>query len=151
MKIFVSLLIGMILISGSAEAAQLILSLRYENQIYGSKLDVFDDGQIQHQEKSCCSGGVTWTQVPSVNLNQDQLAALESEIGEAANGSVLKLPSRSAFGSQSGELDAFIGGRKVIINDQTWVRSSGGMQMVNQSAAARSIESFVASIAKSHP
>jgi len=57
MKIFVSLLIGMILISGSAEAAQLILSLRYENQIYGSKLDVFDDGQIQHQEKSCCSGG----------------------------------------------------------------------------------------------
>lgn len=127
-----------------------ILKYDYGNQIQGSSLTVFDDGSIDHEERTCCPPQSS--QITESNLSVNDRGMLINAI-KTAGSPKLQLSGHghlTLFGSMSGSLIVYDGG--TAINIKTIKRNStiGDPDMVitNHSSGARWILRLVESYVK---
>jgi hypothetical protein len=91
-----------------------LVSFTSGNQIHGSVVTIFSDGTVEHGERTCCPPRVET--VTEERLTAVQLSHLESLIRASAPTPLLiKDGSPTTFGSQSGELLAYLNGKPLII------------------------------------
>lgn len=151
MKIAELILTMAVLVSGSfASAKELIIDYSYGNQIFGSTLKIYDDGSIEHGERTCCPPHTD--RVPESDLNPGKLADLKDWIREAAVGIVISPAGRAtAEGSESGSLTAFqSGGAEVTVHVIARGTGKNPIDQVrkNRSDGANRIEDLVNSYVK---
>jgi len=129
--------------SAFAEEAKLLLKFRYENQINGSYIEIYNDGQFKVSEKECCPPRKKV--IVNEKVSDETLNTLRARIKTAAQGEVdTREGSPTAMGSYSGELIGYDENGKAITIREI-IRSkdaTGGRDTVkiNLSTAAARID-----------
>ncbi|HVJ63618.1 MAG TPA: hypothetical protein VM901_00005 [Bdellovibrionota bacterium] len=148
MKRTLKLLSALLLVSSSAfaEEAKLLVKYRYENQINGSYIELYNDGLFKVSEKKCCPPHKKV--IVSEKVSEETLNLYRARIKAAAQGEIdTREGSPTAMGSYSGELIGYDENGKAITIREI-IRSkdaTGGNDTVkiNLSAAAATIDESI--------
>ncbi len=142
--------LSVVLISNaSVQAKELLVKYRYGNQIYGSELQIFDDGSVAHGERTCCPPHTD--NIPETNLSTTKVIELKDWIQGAALGNIVSTSGhQTAEGSESGRLTAGQNGVEILVH--VIERGTGAdpkdQVRMNQSTEAGLIETLVNSYVK---
>jgi hypothetical protein len=136
-------------VSASASAAEL-LNYSYGNQIFGSELQIFDDGRVLHKERNCCPPKTE--EVTASPLTAAQTYDVVSLISAAAKGPFRRGKCPGNLGEKYGNFLARLRDGTIVTLRSTEMHANGKcIQTVNLSKAARELEQVVYSFVEVKP